>query len=272
MSRRPNVFTTSATRRSAARASETSAWKATARRPSFRTAPTTASADSFPRLNCTPTSAPSFANSSTAARPMPPLPPVTRATRPSRRPTVTRPVRRVINPRTYDPTRSSSRVKGIIPTPRWATRGGSQARTTAPDLRSGLAGVRGFKSPAHPRGSGSPIPRTLFSGFRIRIAGNLYPVGAARAPKRKEHEEGNQTNSPGHTRLHDRRGRVRRLARSRGCGELHAFRVHDGRMGINRRGLEQPGPPNYRHRGGYRRAHAALRRRPLAQLVHRLRQ
>src|SRR5881296_4691829 len=39
--------------------------------------------------------------------------------------------------------------KGVIPIARWLPRGGSQARTTAPDLRSGLAGVRGFKSLAH---------------------------------------------------------------------------------------------------------------------------
>src|SRR2546426_233146 len=90
------------TSRSAARGSATSAWAATDRGPSFRTASTVESAASFPRLYWTPTSAPSLASSRTAARPMPPLPPVTRATRPSRRPTPTRPARRVINPRTVE--------------------------------------------------------------------------------------------------------------------------------------------------------------------------
>src|SRR2546422_7316118 len=53
---------------------------------------------------------------------------------------------------------SEQRDKSIIPTARWAARGGSQARTTAPDLRSGLAGVRGFKSPAHPARVGKSHP------------------------------------------------------------------------------------------------------------------
>src|SRR5438128_4401339 len=69
--------------------------------------------------------------------------------------------------------------KGIIPTPRWARRGGSQARTTAPDLRSGLAGVRGFKSLAlrARRKVPSPAPVTQIGDA---FSETLYLGGQAR--------------------------------------------------------------------------------------------
>src|SRR5438093_8593172 len=71
--------------------------------------------------------------------------------------------------------------KGIIPTARWARRGGSQARTTAPDLRSGLAGVRGFKSlalrarrkvpsPAPVTQSEMPFRKSFIWGDRLAAA------------------------------------------------------------------------------------------------------
>src|SRR5437879_13372644 len=56
---------------------------------------------------------------------------------------------------------SEQRDKSIIPTARWAACGGSQARTTAPDLRSGLAGVHGFKSLARTARSGKSHPPHL---------------------------------------------------------------------------------------------------------------
>src|SRR2546427_258076 len=82
------------------------------------------SAASLPRLYCRATSAPSFASSRTAARPMLPLPPVTRATRPSRRHTPARAARGVINPsdprkarrenrEIYPPARPHSRAMGL---------------------------------------------------------------------------------------------------------------------------------------------------------------
>src|SRR5207244_9591463 len=69
--------------------------------------------------------------------------------------------------------------KGIIATPRWARRGGSQARTTAPDLRSGLAGVRGFKSLAlrARRKVPSPAPVTQIGDA---FSEKLYLGGQAR--------------------------------------------------------------------------------------------
>src|SRR2546426_5835028 len=77
--------------------------------------------------------------------------------------------------------------KGIIPTPRWARRGGSQARTTAPDLRSGLAGVRGFKSLALRAGRKVPSPAPSPSR-PSEFSENLY----VREPARRGSEEGNQ--------------------------------------------------------------------------------
>src|SRR5881296_3484751 len=77
--------------------------------------------------------------------------------------------------------------KGIIPTARWARRGGSQARTTAPDLRSGLAGVRGFKSLALRAGRKVPSPAPSPSRAP-EFSENLY----VREPARRGSEEGNQ--------------------------------------------------------------------------------
>src|SRR5207245_2405118 len=103
-----------------------------------------------------------------------------------------RPARRVINPRPPEfptwvkPNRGADchRSKDIIPTARWARRGGSQARTTAPDLRSGLAGVRGFKSLARcaRRKVPSPAPHTIAHVF----SENLYVSGPARAARGSE--------------------------------------------------------------------------------------
>src|SRR5438309_3521920 len=57
--------------------------------------------------------------------------------------------------------RADRRQKGVIARVRCAIRGGSQARTTAPDLRSGLAGVHGFKSLARTARSGKSHPPHL---------------------------------------------------------------------------------------------------------------
>src|SRR5437667_4325374 len=149
MSRPSNSFMTSATRRSQDPASETSAWRATPREPSFRTAPTVASAASFPWLYCTPTSAPSRASSRTAARPMPPLPPVTRGTRPSSRPTMTRPARRVINPRAKHP-------------------GGPETGEDAePNTAQGLGGLRHGPRRPHLHGVRVPPLRGLHHARRM---------------------------------------------------------------------------------------------------------
>src|SRR5207302_10865403 len=56
---------------------------------------------------------------------------------------------------------SEQRNKNIIPIARWAACGGSQARTTAPDLRSGLAGVHGFKGLARTTRGGNSHPPHL---------------------------------------------------------------------------------------------------------------
>src|SRR5256714_11573685 len=69
---------------------------------------------------------------------------------------------------------SEQRNKGIIPIARWAGRGGSQAWTTAPDLRSGLAGVHGFKSLARTARSGKSHPPHLACARRP-ITENIYP-------------------------------------------------------------------------------------------------
>src|SRR2546422_8526335 len=83
---------------------------------------------------------------------------------------------------------SEQRDKSIIPTTRWARRGGSQARTTAPDLRSGLAGVRGFKSLALRAGRKVPSPAPSPSR-PSEFSENLY----VREPARRGSKEGNQS-------------------------------------------------------------------------------
>src|SRR5256886_12620487 len=76
----------------------------------------------------------------------------------------------------------------MMPIARWAARGGSQARTTAPDVRSGLAGVRGFKSLARTARSGKshpphsmytaspPLRKTFIRGYPLaaREEGTMY--------------------------------------------------------------------------------------------------
>src|SRR3989440_5788532 len=57
--------------------------------------------------------------------------------------------------------RANRRQKGVISARPMRRCGGSQARTTAPDLRSGLAGVHGFKSLARTARSGKSHPPHL---------------------------------------------------------------------------------------------------------------
>src|SRR2546430_2862306 len=81
---------------------------------------------------------------------------------------------------------SEQRDKSIIPIARWAARGGSQARTTAPDLRSGLAGVRGFKSLGRRSpGAGIPIPPTPCPS-RVHHSGKTLSGGTRWPRGRKE--------------------------------------------------------------------------------------
>src|SRR2546430_430009 len=79
---------------------------------------------------------------------------------------------------------SEQRNKGIIPIARWAGRGGSQAWTTAPDLRSGLAGVHGFKSLARTARSGKSHPPHCVSPSVVHYGKHLSgETGSARGRK-----------------------------------------------------------------------------------------
>src|SRR5438309_2073023 len=75
---------------------------------------------------------------------------------------------------------SEQRNKSIIPIARWAACGGSQARTTAPDLRSGLAGVRGFKGLARTTRGGNSHPPHLARATTHPITENIYQGRPAR--------------------------------------------------------------------------------------------
>src|SRR2546428_4889700 len=63
-------------------------------------------------------------------------------------------------------------LKARIPPAGWAARGGSQARTTAPDLRSGLAGVCGFKSPPNPARAAKSHPPHPVTTIGHSLSGN----------------------------------------------------------------------------------------------------
>src|SRR5438552_556090 len=77
--------------------------------------------------------------------------------------------------------RADRRQKGVIARVRCAIRGGSQARTTAPDLRSGLAGVHGFKSLARAARSGKSHPPHSMRATRPPLRKTFirgYPLAA----------------------------------------------------------------------------------------------
>src|SRR5438445_2969626 len=82
---------------------------------------------------------------------------------------------------------SEQRNKSIIPIARWGGRGGSQAWTTAPDLRSGLAGVHGFKSLARTARGGKSHPPHCVRPRELRITENLYPEIPARRAGGRDH-------------------------------------------------------------------------------------